>query len=90
MSVIVYLIMGGLVGWLAAKVAGRREGVIASVLIGIVGSFLGGFLSRLVTGSDLAVLAFSWTGLFWSFVGALLLVVILNAIWHKPHHHYSA
>jgi uncharacterized membrane protein YeaQ/YmgE (transglycosylase-associated protein family) len=90
MSFIIYLIIGGIVGWLAAKVAGRNEGIIASVVIGVVGSAIGGVVSRLFTGGDQAYLVFSWVGLFWSFIGALILVTILNAVQHKSHHHYGA
>jgi uncharacterized membrane protein YeaQ/YmgE (transglycosylase-associated protein family) len=86
MSLIVYLILGAFIGWLAAKLAGRSEGIIASIVIGIVGSFIGGLVSRLFTGGDQAYLAFSWGGLSWSFVGALILVVILNTAQHRRHH----
>jgi uncharacterized membrane protein YeaQ/YmgE (transglycosylase-associated protein family) len=72
--------VGGIVGWLASQVAGRNEGFIASILIGIVGSFIGSFISNMLTGADRAFLAFSWMGMFWSFIGALVLVIIMNAI----------
>ncbi len=85
MSIIVAIILGGIVGWLAARLLGRDEGVLASIVIGIVGSFLGGWISTLFTGGDQSFLAFSWSGLFWSFVGALILVAILNAV-RRPHH----
>lgn len=85
MSVIVYIILGGIVGWLAAKLLGRTEGILASIVIGIVGSFIGSLISRLFTGSDQSYLTFSWNGLFWSLIGSLALVVILNAI-QRPRH----
>ena len=80
MNLLTILIVGGLVGWAAAAVTGRHEGIIASILIGIVGSFIGSFVSLLFTGGDRAYLAFSWVGVFWSFIGAFILVLILNAI----------
>ena len=86
MSLIIALVIGGFIGWLAAKVAGREEGIIASVVIGVVGSVIGGILSTALSGQDQAYLAFSWTGLIWSFIGAFVLVLILNALQHKPHH----
>jgi len=82
MGLIITVILGGFVGWLAASVAGRDEGVIASIVIGVVGSFIGGFVSSLLGQGDQAYLAFSWVGLLWSFVGALILVAILNAFRH--------
>jgi len=82
MNLLAILIIGGLVGWLAAQVAGRNEGVIASIVIGIVGSFIGSFVSVLFTGGDRAYLALSCSWLIWSFVGALILSFILNAVQH--------
>jgi uncharacterized membrane protein YeaQ/YmgE (transglycosylase-associated protein family) len=86
MSIIVMLIIGGIVGWLAARLLGREEGVIASVIIGIVGSFIGSLVSQLFTGSDRSYLAFSWSGFFWSLIGALILVAIMNAL-SRPRRH---
>lgn len=82
MSIIVAIILGGLVGYIASRLMGRQEGILMSVIIGIVGSFIGGFVSNLITGSDKSFLAFSWMGLFWSLVGSVILVAILNAISH--------
>ena len=86
MSLIVYIVLGGLVGWLAARLLGREEGILASILIGIVGSFIGSFISRLITGSDKSYLAFSWSGLFWSLIGAIAFVAVMNAI-SRPRRH---
>lgn len=85
MGIIVMLILGGLVGWAASSLMGRDEGAIKSIIIGVVGSFIGGLVSQLFTGSDKSFLALSWTGLFWAFIGSVILVAILNAI-SKPHH----
>lgn len=87
MGLLVYIILGGLVGYLAARLLGRSEGIIASVIIGIVGSFIGGFVSQLFTGADQSFLAFSAMGLFWSTMGALVLVAILNAFSRSGRHH---
>ncbi len=86
MSIIVMLIIGGVVGWLAARLLGRHEGILASIVIGIVGSFIGSFASQLTTGSDRSYLAFSWSGFIWSLIGALILVAIMNAFSHRRHH----
>jgi uncharacterized membrane protein YeaQ/YmgE (transglycosylase-associated protein family) len=88
MNLLVVLIVGGLVGWLAARVAGRNEGILASIIIGIIGSVIGSLVSRLFTGSDRAYLNFSWAGVIWSFLGALILVLIMNAMQHRSTHHH--
>lgn len=80
MSILLTIILGGLVGYVAARLLGRREGILMSIIIGIVGSFIGRYASQLITGSDQSFLALSATGLFWSVIGSLILVAILNAI----------
>lgn len=87
MTLLVAIIIGGIVGWLASVIMGREEGVFGSILIGIVGSFIGGLLSQLLTGSDLSSLTLSWTGVLWSLVGSVVLVGLLNAFtgWRTSH-----
>lgn len=89
MSIIAFIILGGIVGWIASGLLGRDEGIFMSVIIGIIGSFIGGFVSRLFIGSDQSYLAFSWVGLFWSLIGAIILVAILNSF-SRPRHNRDA
>ena len=79
MTLLIAIVIGGLIGWLAAAIMGRPEGILGSILIGIAGSFIGGLLSQLLTGSDLSSLTLNWGGVLWSLVGAIVLVAILNA-----------
>ena len=65
---------------------GRDEGVLASIVIGVIGAFIGSILSSLLTGSDRAFLAFSVSGLLWSLIGAIILVAIMNAFSGRRHH----
>jgi uncharacterized membrane protein YeaQ/YmgE (transglycosylase-associated protein family) len=62
---------------------GRDEGVIASVVIGIVGAFIGGWLASLLGSGTQSYLGFSLSGLIWSFIGAVILSAILNAFQHR-------
>ena len=84
MSLLITLFIGGIVGWLAAQFAGREEGIVGSVVIGVIGAIIGGVMSDIFTGSNQSYLAFSWVGLFWAFIGSLILVSILNAM--QGHH----
>lgn len=87
MNLLVILIIGGLVGWIAAQAAGRNTGIIASIVIGIIGSLIGSVLSVVLTGSDRAYLDLSWQGIIWSFIGAFVLVLIVNAVQGRSHSH---
>lgn len=78
MGIIVWLVMGGLVGWVASLIMGTdaRQGIILNIVVGIVGALIGGWLigPMLGTGSinnDITVM---------SFVVSLLGAVILLAI----------
>lgn len=86
MSIIGIIILGALVGWIASNIMGRKEGFLASMLIGIAGSFIGSFVSALFTGSDQSYLAWSWGGLAWSLIGAVILVAIMNGMSSRRHH----
>ena len=79
MSIIIAILLGALVGWLASKITGRDSGFWLSAGIGIVGSLLGNLVSWLITGGREAFLTFDLSGLLWSLGGAILFCAILNA-----------
>ena len=80
------IIIGAIIGWLAAAVTGRREGILGSIVIGVVGALIGGVLSSAFTGFGKSFTAMSWSGIVWSFIGAVILSIILNAVQHNRVH----
>ncbi len=81
MNFIIWLIVGGLIGWIASIVmkTNGQQGVILNVIVGIVGALLGGWLiSPLVGVSTINQDNFSIAGLAVSFVGAVILLAIVN------------
>ena len=78
MGFILSLIIGGIVGWLASKVmkTDAQMGVIANVLVGIVGSSLGFWLAGLLGFAAFGVVA----RLIVSIAGAALLIFILQKL----------
>ena len=78
---IIWLIVGGIIGWLASLVMKRdaQQGILLNVIVGIVGSFLGGFLIAPLLGSGTANSGdFSVMGLLASLIGAVILLAIVN------------
>lgn len=78
---IIWLILGGIVGWLASMVMGtdQRQGALLNIIVGIVGAFLGGLLLTPLLGiGTINQNEFSIGGLFVSFLGALILLAIVN------------
>ena len=83
MNIIVWLVVGGLIGWAASTLMRRPEGILLNVVVGIVGAALGGwFLSPLVGVSTGTINQgnFSVTGLIVSLLGAVILLAIVNLV----------
>lgn len=80
---IVWLVVGGLIGWVASMVmkTDGQQGVILNVVVGIVGAFLAGWLiSPLVGTPTINQGAFSIGALLVSLVGAIVLLAIVNLV----------
>ena len=80
---IVWLIVGGLVGWIASMImrTDAQQGVILNVVVGIVGAFLGGWLIAPLIGSGTVNSGdFSIAGLGVSLLGAIILLAIVNLV----------
>jgi uncharacterized membrane protein YeaQ/YmgE (transglycosylase-associated protein family) len=76
-NLILWLIFGALVGWLAGLVMNDREGLLLNIVVGIVGAMIGGFL---LGGPTINQNVFNLTALLVSFVGAVILLAIVNLI----------
>ena len=78
MGIIVSLIIGGVVGWLASLVmkTGAQMGVIANIVVGIIGAALGFWLA-----GALGIVAMGSRGVWIiSILGAVVLIAILKAL----------
>jgi uncharacterized membrane protein YeaQ/YmgE (transglycosylase-associated protein family) len=83
MNFIIWLIIGGIVGWLARMVmkTDAQQGVILNVVVGIVGALLGGWLiSPLVGVGTINQDALSIPAILVSLVGAIILLAIVNLV----------
>jgi len=76
MSIILFLVFGLVVGFLARAImpGTQKMGWLSTMLLGIIGSFIGGFIGALITSSR--VLDFNTAGLIGSVVGALIALAI--------------
>jgi uncharacterized membrane protein YeaQ/YmgE (transglycosylase-associated protein family) len=85
---LIWIIAGALIGWVASLImrTNSRQGLIADIIVGIVGAFVGGyFLSPLFNVSTINESNFSIPALLVSLVGAVILLVIFkllrNVVW---------
>jgi uncharacterized membrane protein YeaQ/YmgE (transglycosylase-associated protein family) len=81
MNFILWLIIGGLVGWLASVImrTDAQQGIVLNIVVGVVGAFLAGwFISPLVGVGTINQNNFNRGSLLVSLVGAVILLAIVN------------
>jgi len=81
MNFIIWLIVGGLIGWLASRImkTDAQQGVGLNIVVGVVGSLLAGWLiTPLIGGATINQGDFSLSGLVISLLGAIVLLAIVN------------
>lgn len=81
MNILIYLIIGGLVGWVASLVMGtnRQQGLLLNIVVGIVGAFVASwFISPLLGISTINDGSYSLPALLVSLGGAVLLLAVIN------------
>ncbi|HEV8441971.1 MAG TPA: GlsB/YeaQ/YmgE family stress response membrane protein [Steroidobacteraceae bacterium] len=83
MNIIIWLVIGGLIGWVASIImrTDAQQGVFLNVVVGVVGAVLGGwFLSPYFGVSTINQNNFSMPALLVSLLGAVILLAIVNLV----------
>lgn len=83
MGLIVLIIVGGVIGWLASMVmrTDAQQGLLLNIVVGIVGAFIAGLaLNPLIGGGNIMAGDFSGSSLLVSFLGAVVLLAVVNLI----------
>lgn len=80
MGLILWLVIGGIVGWLASMImrTDGQQGIVLNIVVGIVGAFIGGLLfsgGSINNGNPLEL-----TNFLVSLVGAVILLAIVNLV----------
>lgn len=77
-GIIIWLIVGGVVGWLASLVmrTDAQQGILLNIVVGIVGAFLAGLLLGGGTINETITLE----SFLYSLLGAIVLLAIVNLI----------
>lgn len=83
MGLIILLVVGGLIGWLASLVmrTDGQQGIILNIVVGIVGSVIAGFVvTPLIGGASIMSGAITVQSVVVSFLGALVLLAVVNLL----------
>lgn len=78
MSILVWLILGLIAGWIASLLMGGGYGLIGDIIVGIIGAFVGGWLGSMFLGIDVTGLNF--TSIALAVGGAVIVLVIFRAL----------
>lgn len=76
-GILVWLVIGGVVGWLASLVmrTDAQQGILLNIVVGIVGAFIGGLIFNR---GDINDAPLNLTSFLVSLVGAIILLAIIN------------
>lgn len=85
MNILLWLIFGGLAGWIASMIVGADAGmgIVGNIIVGIIGAFLGGWIADktgVKEGRPGADRPTTFWAFVWSVVGAIILLVLLNLL----------
>jgi uncharacterized membrane protein YeaQ/YmgE (transglycosylase-associated protein family) len=84
MNFIIWLIIGGLIGWLASMVmkTNAQQGIFLNIIVGIIGAMIGGWLLAPMFNASATINQedFSGSALVVSFLGAVILLAIVNLL----------
>lgn len=80
MNIIIWLVLGGLVGWIASLIMGTnaQQGIILNVVVGIVGAVIGGWLIGPMLGAGSINDGITVMSFIVSLIGAVILLAILS------------
>jgi uncharacterized membrane protein YeaQ/YmgE (transglycosylase-associated protein family) len=76
MNIVVWVVVGGLIGWAASLMWHDLEGIVVNAIVGIAGAFIGGWLlSPVGAAGDVSLF-----GIAVSLLGAVSLLALVNLV----------
>jgi len=80
MGIILWIIFGALVGWIASIImkTNAEQGALSNIIIGIIGAVIGGWIMSLIGKSGVS--SFSWYSFLVALLGACVLIVVVKAL----------
>ena len=79
MGLILWLIIGGVIGWIASMImrTDAQQGIFLNIIVGIVGAFIGGLI---LSGGSINSAPLTLTSFIVSLLGAIVLLAIVNLV----------
>lgn len=82
MNLFLWLIVGGIVGWVASLVVKTSgpQGVLLNIVVGIIGAFIGGWIISPLFGIKSMNAGISLSSIFVALAGAIILLTLINML----------
>jgi uncharacterized membrane protein YeaQ/YmgE (transglycosylase-associated protein family) len=81
MGILSWIIVGAIAGWLANMVMkGRGQGLLANLILGIIGAIVGGFLAGALFGVENAVSGIDLSSILTASIGATIVIAVVRAL----------
>ena len=79
MGIIMWLVVGGVIGWLASMImrTDAQQGIFLNIIVGIVGAFIGGLI---ISGGNFGQVGLTIQSFLVSLLGAVILLAIVNLV----------
>jgi uncharacterized membrane protein YeaQ/YmgE (transglycosylase-associated protein family) len=82
MSILGWIILGLIAGWIASKIVNREgEGFFLDIVLGIVGAFVGGLIFTALGGAG--VTGFNLYSMVVAIIGAIVVLVLYHAMFGR-------
>lgn len=80
MGILLWIVFGGIVGWVASLVMGTdsQQGLILNIIIGIVGAIIGGWMMSFF--GESSVSGFNLYSFMVALLGAIVLITVVKAL----------
>lgn len=79
MGIIMWLIVGGVIGWIASMImrTDAQQGIFLNIVVGIVGAFIGGLV---ISGGNFGQTGLTLYSFLVSLLGAVILLAVVNLV----------
>ena len=87
MSILMWIVFGGLAGLVAGLLTGGGMGIIVNIIVGIGGALLGGFIMNQF--GEAGVTGWDWRSFGVAVGGSVILLLLLGLVWGRGRRHRS-
>ncbi len=78
MGILLWILFGAIVGWIASMVMKTEGGLLADIFVGIIGAVIGGFIMRMLGQGGVG--GFNLYSLLVAILGACILIAIVRSV----------